>query len=959
MIVVIMMVLLPSFVFAQAQNSTCSSKGYTIATINGVFTDESGAILNRDALKYYFKDAFNNQPLTVDYLHNPSHLAGIGDLLMSAYQKIFDKETVEDYDLIEMLKSASEKVKTQKLLLVAHSQGNFYANSFYDTVAGKTGGVPAESIGVYGVATPASRVAGGGKWFTSDTDKIIAGVVGRLSFKKIMPPNTHIELQNGDDANGHNFKDVYLKYKSAEIVSNIQASLNRLSINTSQKENVSCISSPELTLAHKLEGAVLAVADPVASAGSDAVAFAGTVGAKATVWTYDTAANAAKTVAQTALATASSLTIAAKSLTGGAQVNLTENNSATVNVVARKPATSPTDAAPANRKAVATPVSVSAANRKTVAKPPILSSVINTAIAAEPSETSATSSDQSSSSKIVFVGPRASRGIASIPPSSAKIEEAEIESIPEEELSAPVLSVPQCGRSLAADDCLLAETSARFEWAPVSGALYYSLNRNGVYATTTETALDITASDFSDYALEVAAVGAVGRKSATSTKTISIATIPIAINEIAWMGTNASAYDEWLELKNNTGHTIDLSQWVLGSRDGAPYIILSGSIAPHEYRVLERRENTIVVNAEVSVYGNGSPQWALGNGGEELVLSRASTTLDKTPTISGGNWTAGDSASSTNRKTMERYNPKASGDNPENWMTWGTNVGFIKIGFDADGNQILGTPGDCNSVSFLNINGGQTIASSTMLEADNCYYISSGVRVSASSTLTIEEGARVSLYQNNLYVDGVLDINGAEDNTVVFDSFSSEATTNRIRISGSSGTSTIDNAVISNTGGVYLNNGADIEITNTDFINNNFGIELNNESYAIIENVNFASTTREAVSAYSGSVVEVASSTISNALDTDAIGIYDSTFSIASTTINNVYDGDGIGAYDSTVSLASSTISNVLSGDGIGLYNSTTTVANVAVENTDGDGIAVYGGSISGNATIDGAEVEY
>ena len=58
MMIVIMMVLLLSFVFAQAQNSTCSSKGYTIATINGVFTDESGAILNRDALKYYFKDAF-------------------------------------------------------------------------------------------------------------------------------------------------------------------------------------------------------------------------------------------------------------------------------------------------------------------------------------------------------------------------------------------------------------------------------------------------------------------------------------------------------------------------------------------------------------------------------------------------------------------------------------------------------------------------------------------------------------------------------------------------------------------------------------------------------------------------------------------------------------------------------------------------------------------------------------
>ena len=104
---------------------------------------------------------------------------------MSVYQKIFDNETVEDYDLIEMLKSASEKVKTQKLLLVAHSQGNFYANSFYDTVAEKQGGVPRESIGVYSVATPASRVAGGGKWLTSDTDKVISGIVGRLSFKKL------------------------------------------------------------------------------------------------------------------------------------------------------------------------------------------------------------------------------------------------------------------------------------------------------------------------------------------------------------------------------------------------------------------------------------------------------------------------------------------------------------------------------------------------------------------------------------------------------------------------------------------------------------------------------------------------------------------------------------------------------------------------------------------------------
>ena len=93
-------------------------------------------------------------------------------------------EAVKDYDLIEMLKDASEKVKTQKLLLVAHSQGNFYANSFYDTVSGKRGRRSPESIGVYAVATPAGRVAGEGKWLTSDTDKIIADFVALFPFKK-------------------------------------------------------------------------------------------------------------------------------------------------------------------------------------------------------------------------------------------------------------------------------------------------------------------------------------------------------------------------------------------------------------------------------------------------------------------------------------------------------------------------------------------------------------------------------------------------------------------------------------------------------------------------------------------------------------------------------------------------------------------------------------------------------
>lgn len=255
-----------------ADVGVCSKNGYTVATINGVFTDAQGAGDNLLALKKKFGTTWNNQSIDYQYLLNPSHLAGLGDGLKAFKQKVEDGISSDDYDLIEMIKEASAKVTTQKLLLVAHSQGNFYANSFYDKVAGKDGGVPLESIGMYSVATPSNHVAGNGKYLTSGTDKVISGVVGSLPFLKIMSPNTYIELKDGDDPLGHNFAEVYLKYKPVEIVSDIAWSLDRLQtskdLDSRLRGNDSpqglCIDPPKLSLAHKIEGAVLTVADPIA-----------------------------------------------------------------------------------------------------------------------------------------------------------------------------------------------------------------------------------------------------------------------------------------------------------------------------------------------------------------------------------------------------------------------------------------------------------------------------------------------------------------------------------------------------------------------------------------------------------------------------------------------------------------------------------------------------------------------
>ena len=86
----------------------CSLNGYTVITINGVFTNKDGAIKTRDKLKRSLDEPFNNQPLTVDFLHNPLTSPVWATFVISAYQKDFDNETVKDYDLVEMLKDAGE-----------------------------------------------------------------------------------------------------------------------------------------------------------------------------------------------------------------------------------------------------------------------------------------------------------------------------------------------------------------------------------------------------------------------------------------------------------------------------------------------------------------------------------------------------------------------------------------------------------------------------------------------------------------------------------------------------------------------------------------------------------------------------------------------------------------------------------------------------------------------------------
>ena len=116
--------------------------------------------------------------------------------------------------------------------------------------------------------------------------------------------------------------------------------------------------------------------------------------------------------------------------------------------------------------------------------------------------------------------------------------------------------------------------------------------------------------------------------------------LDVIINEVAWMGTNLSANDEWIELYNNTELPINLSGWVLKG------INLTGIIPAQGFYLLERTDDSTVPNIPADQIYTG----ALNNNGENLELYDSSGNLIDSVDASHV-WLAGDNST---KQTMER-----------------------------------------------------------------------------------------------------------------------------------------------------------------------------------------------------------------------------------------------------------------------------------------------------------------
>lgn len=204
---------------------------------------------------------------------------------------------------------------------------------------------------------------------------------------------------------------------------------------------------------------------------------------------------------------------------------------------------------------------------------------------------------------------------------------------------APDIEIDECASTLVVGSCVVATTTVTISWNIVSGVSYYGLTANDtLLATTTATSSTSVVSDMATTTFSVVAHKANGTAATSTEQTVFVTTQPVIINEIAWAGDNTSASNQWVELKNLSSYTINLSDVMIVRDGGASSIQLSGSILPNDYLVVEATEISFT-----GPYKLITPFDALSASGEELSLVwNAGTTIDATPpVVTCGGWCAG------------------------------------------------------------------------------------------------------------------------------------------------------------------------------------------------------------------------------------------------------------------------------------------------------------------------------
>lgn len=152
---------------------------------------------------------------------------------------------------------------------------------------------------------------------------------------------------------------------------------------------------------------------------------------------------------------------------------------------------------------------------------------------------------------------------------------------------------------------------------------------------------------------------------------LAIEPFDVVINEIAWMGTENSANDEWIEIYNNSSLNQNLDGWQLITEDKTLVVNLEGNLEKGDFFIIERTDDQTLPGIKADLIYKGS----LNNKGESLrLISKDGELIDEVNCSSG--WFAGENDT---KRTMERKGPLVSGNDSQNWQTSQSSGGTPKV----------------------------------------------------------------------------------------------------------------------------------------------------------------------------------------------------------------------------------------------------------------------------------------
>ncbi len=169
------------------------------------------------------------------------------------------------------------------------------------------------------------------------------------------------------------------------------------------------------------------------------------------------------------------------------------------------------------------------------------------------------------------------------------------------------------------------------------------------------------------------------------------------ISEVAWAGTAASSADEWIELRNVGGETVDLLGWQLVFGDTVIPLgevaedtleVRTTVLAPGAFMVLERTNDDSISDITADLLYTGS----LLNTGVVIELRNPAGEVVDSVTLLDSGWPAGTASDEVPPYcSMERMSDGG----------WTSNNGIVCNGLDAEGTLLNGTPGQMNSSEVL------------------------------------------------------------------------------------------------------------------------------------------------------------------------------------------------------------------------------------------------------------------